>query len=154
MGPELNIEEAIMLKIHASYSKKVPTSEKFSTQSYMASVEAELAHGLSAAELQAKIAEAFAVVKQSVQKEIEAARPMTGSVGRTDTPADPPTHRKEPARITHKQIAFLIALGHKRHLAITELNEMAQTYGANSIHELTRKNASALVDKLNASVAA
>ncbi len=48
-----------MLKLNASYSKKVPTEEKFSSQSFLASIEVELPHGLTTSELQSKIHDTF-----------------------------------------------------------------------------------------------
>lgn len=46
-----------MLKLNASYSKKVPAGEEYSSQSYHASVEVELPEGLSPDQLQARIHE-------------------------------------------------------------------------------------------------
>ena len=59
-----------MLKLNASYSKKVPADEKFSSQSFLASVEVELPHGMTSSELQKKIHETFDLVKESVENEI------------------------------------------------------------------------------------
>ena len=44
-----------MLKLNASYSKKVPAGEEYSSQSYHASVEVELPDGLTPDQLNAKI---------------------------------------------------------------------------------------------------
>ena len=41
-----------MLKLNASYSKKVPAGEEYSSQSYHASVEIELPDGLTQDQLQ------------------------------------------------------------------------------------------------------
>ena len=41
-----------MLKLNASYSKKVPAEEEYSSKSFHASVEVELATGLNSIELQ------------------------------------------------------------------------------------------------------
>ena len=59
-----------MLKLNASYSKKVPTQEKFSSESYLACIEVELPTGQTAQQLQDKIHETFELVKASVESEI------------------------------------------------------------------------------------
>ena len=52
--------EVIMLKLNASYSKKVPAEGEYSSQSYHASIEVELPDGLSQDQLNSKIHETFA----------------------------------------------------------------------------------------------
>ena len=44
-----------MLKLNASYSKKVPAEGEYSSQSYHASVEVELPDGLTPEQLQGRI---------------------------------------------------------------------------------------------------
>ena len=46
-----------MLKLNASYSKKVPADGEYTSQSYHASIEVELSDGLSAEQLNNKIHE-------------------------------------------------------------------------------------------------
>jgi len=45
-------KEEIMLKLNASYSKKVPAAGEYPSQSYHASIEVELPDGLSQDQLQ------------------------------------------------------------------------------------------------------
>ena len=59
-----------MLKLNASYSKKVPANTEYSSQSYHASVEVELPDGLSSDQLHARIHETFALVRDSVETEL------------------------------------------------------------------------------------
>ncbi len=59
-----------MLKLNASYSKKVPAESEYSSQSYHCSIESELPDGLTAQQLQAKVHEAFDFVRNSVEAEI------------------------------------------------------------------------------------
>ena len=54
-----------MLKLNASYSKKVPADGEYTSQSYHASVEVELPDGLNQNQLQTRIHETFALVKES-----------------------------------------------------------------------------------------
>ena len=64
-----------MLKLNASYSKKVPAGEEYSSQSYHASVEVELPEGLSPDQLQARIHETFDLVRNSVEAALHGKSP-------------------------------------------------------------------------------
>ena len=59
-----------MLKLNASYSKKVPADTEYSSQSFHASVEVELPDGLTQDQLNAKIHETFDLVRASVETEL------------------------------------------------------------------------------------
>ena len=59
-----------MLKLNASYSKKVPAEGEYSSQSYHASIEVELPDGLTQDQLNDKIHETFAMVRDSVEAEL------------------------------------------------------------------------------------
>ena len=59
-----------MLKLNASYSKKVPAEGEYSSQSYHASIEVELSDGLTANQIQDRIHETFAMVRDSVEAEL------------------------------------------------------------------------------------
>ena len=141
-----------MLKLNASYSKKVPTNEKFSSQSFLASIEVELPHGMTTKELEGKIHDTFDLVKASVENEIAART-------HKETPAKQqrPQRRQEapaaspaiPTTATNKQIQFILKLGKERQKGLPELNEMAHSlFKAESIYQLTKGDASKLVDQL------
>ena len=59
-----------MLKLNASYSKKVPADTEYSSQSFHASIEVELPDGLTKEQLNAKIHETFDLVRESVEAEL------------------------------------------------------------------------------------
>lgn len=59
-----------MLKLNASYSKKVPADTEYSSQSYHASIEVEIPDGLTAEQLQSRIHETFDLVRNSVETEL------------------------------------------------------------------------------------
>lgn len=63
-----------MLKLNASYSKKVPADGEFTSQSYHASIEVELPDGLSRNELQNRIHATFEMVRNSVEAELHGKR--------------------------------------------------------------------------------
>ena len=60
-----------MIKLNASYSKKVPAEQEYSSKSFLACIEVELPTGATAKELQGKIHDTFELVKQAVEAEIE-----------------------------------------------------------------------------------
>lgn len=64
-----------MLKLNASYSKKVPAEGEYTSQSYHASIEVELPDGLNSEQLNGKIHETFALVRNSVEAELHGATP-------------------------------------------------------------------------------
>ena len=59
-----------MLKLNASYSKKVPADTEYSSQSCHASIEVEIPDGLTAEQLQNRIHETFDLVRNSVETEL------------------------------------------------------------------------------------
>ena len=65
-----NERKTIMLKLNASYSKKVPADTEYSSQSFHASVEVELPDGLTQEQLNTKIHETFDLVRASVEAEL------------------------------------------------------------------------------------
>jgi hypothetical protein len=87
-----------MLKINASYSKKVPAEAEYSSQSYHCSIEAELPDGLSHEQLQERIHATFATVREAVEAELHGqatqappqAPPHTPPFQQFASPAAPP----------------------------------------------------------------
>ncbi|HQC52015.1 MAG TPA: hypothetical protein PLE92_02705 [Lentisphaeria bacterium] len=68
-----------MLKLSASYSKKIPAETEYSSQSYHCQIESELPDGLTAQQLQERIHATFEMVRQSVEAELhgtQAAAPL------------------------------------------------------------------------------
>ena len=64
-----------MLKLNASYSKKVPAESEYSSQQYHCQIEVELPDGLNAQQLQEKVHGVFDFVKKSVEAELHNAAP-------------------------------------------------------------------------------
>jgi hypothetical protein len=59
-----------MLKLNASYSKKVPAETEYSSQSYHCTIEVELPDGLTPEQLNEKVHGVFAFVRASVETEL------------------------------------------------------------------------------------
>ena len=131
-----------MLKLNASYSKKVPADGEYTSQSYHASVEVELPDGLSAEQLNSKIHETFEMVRNSVEAELHGntvnQQGGNGTVNtvnngqQASTPASP------------KQINYLLTLASRR--GITPQQIAAQNNVAN-INQLSKKQCSALIEQ-------
>ena len=135
-----------MLKLNASYSKKVPSDAKFSSESYLACIEVELPTGMTTSELHGKIHETFELVKQSVESEIKG-KTTSAAPAKQQRPQARPEASTETA--TNKQIGFILKLGKEQQKGLPELDEMAHSlFKAESIYQLTKRDASALVDQL------
>ena len=138
-----------MLKLNASYSKKVPTAEPFSSQSYHCSVEVELSDAASPEQLQTKIHDTFALVRDAVESELHGkpaakAEPVAQTV--KPEPAKPDT-----TKASNKQVKYLLDLAKGKGLTLTALNARVQDrFKVETIYDLARKDASKLVDELKA----
>ena len=145
-----------MLKINASYSKKVPVEgQDFSSQSYHASVEVEIPDGLTAEQLTGRIHETFELVRASVESELcngngGASAPVSAA---TAAPRGGTARKASTdARASGKQISFLTDLAVRNGMDIGALNAEAQRlFDVADIGQLTRKQASQLIDRLNGS---
>ena len=130
-----------MLKLNASYSKKVPAEGEYTSQSYHASVEVELPDGLSQEQLQSRIHETFEMVRSSVEAELHGntlnQQGGNGAVNTVNngqqgsTPASP------------KQIKFMLDLA--RNKGITPAQIAAQ-YGVASVEQLTKSQCSNIIN--------
>ena len=135
-----------MLKLNASYSKKVPAETEYSSKSYHCSIEVELPDGLSPEQLQDRIGGTFELVRDSVESELgggeAAGRHNDGQ--RNFRKSGGNQQRFEPA--SEKQMRYLTTLGSRRGMDEKALAEMA---GLESLDQLGRKECSRLIDDLN-----
>lgn len=125
-----------MLKLNASYSKKVPAELEYSSKSYHAAIEFELPDGLTEAQIKDRIHGAFELLRTSVECEIGASpmpRPQCRSqVGHIDCASS-------------KQLKYLLDLGCQYGMTPGDLAARA---GARNIDSLTRQQCSKLIDEL------
>ena len=134
-----------MLKLNASYSKKVPAEGEYTSQSYHASIEVELPDGLTQDQLQSRIHETFEMVRNSVEAELHGntlnQQGGNGAVNtvnngqQVSTPASP------------KQINYLLTLASRR--GITPQQIAVQNNVAN-INQLSKKQCSTLIEQWKA----
>jgi hypothetical protein len=146
-----------MLKLTASYSKKVPVQgQDYSSQSYHASVEVEIPDGLTQQQLDARIHETFQMVRDSVEAELNSAssQPVrrfepVGNGNRA--PSRQGNGGKSNQAASGKQIGYLRDIAVRQGLTSEQLDDEAnRMFGVASISNLTRQEASQMIDALNA----
>ena len=142
-----------MLKLNAAYSKKVPAEGEYTSQSYHASIEVELPDGLSQEQLNDKIHATFAMVRESVEAELEenSVRKNGELPSQEITNSAPQGNRSvssnNAAPASPKQINYLLSLASRR--GITPQQIAAQNNVAN-VDQLTKRQCSALIEQWKA----
>ena len=142
-----------MLKVCTSYSKKVPTDQQYSSQQFHASVEVELSDALSPEQLQERIHQTFTVVRNTVESEING----NGNGASTPAPTSRATGDHAPTgdktngngKASNAQIKYLTSLATEQDIRLSALNAYCKdNYKVETIYDLTKKQASELVDSL------
>ena len=136
-----------MLKLNASFSKKVPAEQEYSSKGYSATIEVELPDGLSQEQLQERIHNTFALVEASVETELNTNSngntvPITPSVKAV---ADNPANNVDHAQASPKQIKYLTDIARKGNVSLAGY---LQNYGLNQVIDLDRKQCSYLIDEV------
>ena len=132
-----------MLKLNASYSKKVPAEGEYTSQSYHASIEVELPDGLSPQQLNDKIHDTFELVKNSVEAELHGT-----SSGQTTTNNNTaaPSHNQQNTNsvpASPKQIRFLLDLAKGRGITPAQI---AAQHGVTTVEQLSKRQCSELIN--------
>ena len=150
-----------MLKLNASYSKKVPAEGEYSSQSYHASIEVELSDGLTADQIQDRIHETFEMVRDSVEAELHGngAANTEGSAPRNQQNQGRQGYRsgnanycknkgqsQEDAAASPKQIKYLLDLA--RTNGVTP-QQILTRFKVNAFEELSRNQCSLAIDEFN-----
>ena len=158
-----------MLKLNASYSKKVPADTEYSSQSFHASVEVELPDGLTQDQLNAKIHETFDLVRESVEAELngntvqQSAQvpqpPNTQSQpGLYDNPpqnAMKPAYNKKngttsDAPASPKQVKYLLDLARQYGVSPEQIKAK---FNVSSLESMTKVHCSRAIDELSGKAA-
>ena len=149
-----------MLKLNASFSKKVPAEEEYSSKSYHASIEVELPDGLSENQLKDKIHNTFELVRDSVEAEIGGVQ-TNGSENRQQNGSGsrpPDGHIRYPQSkrgsdkkqdntpASTRQLNYLLDLAHDKGVKPREIMERA---GVDELSSLTKSECSRLLDELS-----
>jgi hypothetical protein len=134
-----------MIKLNASYSKKVPADQDYSSKSFLACVEVELPTGASAKELQQKIHETFRLVEESVEAEIAG----TVNIGSAEQHQRHQGKSEPYIPASNKQVKYILDLGKAKDMTLAALNaEVSRLYQVDSIYNLAKADASRYVDVL------
>lgn len=133
-----------MLKLNASYSKKVPAQGEYSSQSYHVSLEIELPSDLSTDEVQNKIAETFELCRDAVENELKPNDDVKHATHTTPTKKKP--EEDEPTA-SSKQVSYLNLLAKRNKIDIASL---LKKHSVNNVYHLTRKQCATLIDELQA----
>lgn len=139
-----------MLKLNAAFNKKIPVAgEQYSSQSYHCSVEVELSDAATPEQLQAKIRDTFALVRDAVESELHG-KPAA-KVEPAAQPAQAEPAKQDAAKASNKQVKFILDLAKGKGLSLSALNTRVQDkFKVESVYDLARKDASRLVDELKA----
>ena len=160
-----------MLKACVSYSKKVPVDGlEFSSQGYSLTLETEIPE-TDAAAIQSRLRDTFELVKSSVEQELANGhgRPAAQAAPTrpsADAGATAPNGDSRPAaraveggrgssvdRASNRQIKFLTDLWTQGGGAVADLNARIRAKcGVDGLYELSRKQASVLLDELQREV--
>jgi len=155
-----------MLKLNASYSKKVPAEGEYSSQSYHASIEVELSDGLTADQIQDRIHETFEMVRDSVEAELhgngtaehEVSAPRNqqnqGRQGYRSGASNYGNKNKgqnqEDAAASPKQIKYLLDLARTHNVTPQQI---LTRFKVNALEELSRIQCSMAIDEFNGKAA-
>ena len=149
-----------MLKLNASYSKKVPAEGEYSSQSYHASIEVELSDGLTADQIQDRIHETFEMVRDSVEAELhgngtaehEVSAPRNQqNQGRQGYRSGASNYGKNKGQsqedaASPKQIKYLLDLARTHNVTPQQI---LTRFKVNAFEELTRNQCSLAIDEFN-----
>ena len=160
-----------MMKLNASYSKKVPADTEYSSQSYHCQIEVELPEGLTPQQLNERVHGVFDFVRVSVENELHnAAQPQNEA-----PPAQAPIQQNYQAVVSQpqpnstaqtarsrsnaqrgnglaspKQIQYLLSLASR---AGWDCNEILRQNNISAFEQLSSKTCSSLIDQLSGRVA-
>ena len=142
-----------MLKLNASYSKKVPAGEEYSSQSYHASVEVELPDGLTQEQLQSRIHETFDLVRNSVEAELHGNVPRNcegypvAEERKTAPQGNRAAARLNDVPASSKQLSYLLDLARQR--GVTP-QQIAAQHGVPDVRQLSKRQCSELINSWRA----
>jgi hypothetical protein len=156
-----------MVKLHASYGLKVPAAQEYSSESFHATAEIELADSLvnKPDALRAALHSLWGNLKAAVHEEIATKRPQPGSNGnghsryngqngqrngQYNQPANRVGTGGNQAVASKKQISFLLSLTRrKRNMSAEQTRQWLQSERGLDLNALSRAEAGTLIDELN-----
>ena len=138
-----------MLKAIVSYSKKIPVPDsQYSSQGYSLSLETEVPE-TDPAGIQNRLSETFNLVKTQVENELangSGKNPGLGDPGSNTVPMPP---ARGNGKASNAQIKFITDLATRKGMSISDINaRVRERFGVDGLYDLTKKDASAVLDDL------
>ena len=155
-----------MMKLNASYSKKVPADTDYSSQSYHCQIEVELPEGLTPQQLNERVHGVFDFVRVSVENELHNSARQSEAPQQQSQPvqqnyqavvSQQPNNAAPSARsrsntqrgnglASPKQIQYLLSLASR---AGWDCNEILRQNNISAFEQLSSKVCSSLIDQLS-----
>ena len=131
-----------MLKLNASYSKKVPADTEYSSQSYHCQIEVELPEGLTPQQLNERVHGVFDFVRTSVEAELHNNTPVQQPPQQALQPVQPNyvappqsqpqqyqqnrQYRNASASASPKQVNYLLSLAKRAGWTVQQILQRCQ----------------------------
>jgi hypothetical protein len=147
-------KENAMLKIVANVSKKVPVPGiDYSSQSYSAGVEVEVADAASPQEIQSKVHEIYGLLEQTIDSEISGQQavitPPQPPVNRIAGQGRPTQHSGNGRHATEAQVKAVFAISKALGMNRESLFDLLyREYHTSQVESLSIKAASKLIEQL------
>ena len=143
-----------MLKLNASYSKKVPAESEYSSQSYHCTIEVELPDGLTQQQLQEKVHGVFDFVRSSVEAELhgnapvqppqsqQPVQPVQQTAQQYGAPQQAAQYQSKPYRnsvaaASPKQVNYLLSLAKRAGWTVQQILQRCQVASVEAIPSRT-----------------
>ena len=159
-----------MLKLNQSYSKKVPATGEYTSQSYHCQIEVELPDGLSEQELTEKARKVFEFVRDSVEAELHNNAPAQQPVQQMMPPLPQQNapqqqyqqpapqyqqnqgkqHRNGNAAASAKQVNYLLSLAKR---AGWTIQQILQRCNVQAVEQIPSKVCSQLIQEFSGNAA-
>jgi len=145
-----------MIKLNASVSKKVPVPEvEFSSQSYSAGMEVEVASGASQDELKENLRTLYGMLEEAIDEQLGQQQIGEQKPNSSQNPAPTPESNKGPTRnkqngrkATKAQVRAIYAITKERGYTEERMKELLSGYGVEVSSALSIGQASTLIDAL------
>lgn len=144
-----------MIKLHASYSKKVPAETQYSSQSFLASMEIEVSDdlGKDGNKLHDTFSWLWGQLKQSVEAQIRnnGGKKGDNNGNNFDQPKDDSRNKGSSngngKKASNKQVKFLIGLAKGKGQDFNRLKDITQDRFGKGVYDLAVSEASTLIDE-------
>jgi len=136
-----------LIKLHASYSKKIPAEAQYSSKSFHASLEIEVSDDIArnGRQLEEKLRTLWSDLERAVENQI------ASSNGKSEAPvpATPRANGNNGEKASSKQINYLTLLARKaKSWGLADLDAHVKTrFGNGGVYEMSKSDASMLIEE-------